>query len=65
MIVLSAASQGVSVRALNANRINSIALVDKITTVRRSNAHPVVGRLETAALVEFERRLLVFLGFGA
>ena len=40
-------------------------MVDKITTVRRSNAHPVVGRLETTTLVEFERRLLVFLGFGA
>jgi len=40
-------------------------MVDKITTVRRSNVHTVVGRLDPAALVEFERRLLVFLGFGA
>ena len=39
--------------------------VDKMTTVRRSNARAVVGRLEPTALVEFERRLLVFLGFGA
>ena len=40
-------------------------MVDKLTTVRRSNAHAVVGRLEATTLVEFERRLLVFLGFGA
>ncbi len=39
-------------------------MVDKITTVRRGNAHAVIGRLEAATLVEFERRLLVFLGFG-
>ena len=38
-------------------------MVDKITTVRRSNAH-MVGRLEATTVVEFERRLLVFLGFG-
>ncbi len=44
---------------------DSFLMVDKITTVRRSNARPVVGRLETTTLVEFERRLLVFLGFGA
>ena len=40
-------------------------MVDKITTVRRSNARTVLGRLEATTLVEFERRLLVFLGFGA
>ncbi len=39
-------------------------MVDKTTTVRRSNARTVVGRLEATTLVEFERRLLVFLGFG-
>lgn len=44
---------------------DSFLMVDKITTVRRSNAHTVLGRLEDATLVEFERRLLVFLGFGA
>ena len=43
---------------------DSFLMVDKITSVRRSNAHAVVGRLEAATLVEFERRLLVFLGFG-
>ena len=40
-------------------------MVDKITTVRRSNVQAVVGRLEATRLVEVERRLLVFLGFGA
>jgi mRNA interferase MazF len=44
---------------------DSFLMVDKITTVRRSNVHGVVGRLEATTLVEFERRLLVFLGFGA
>lgn len=44
---------------------DSFLMVDKITTLRRSNAHAAVGRLEATTLVEFERRLLVFLGFGA
>jgi len=43
---------------------DSFLMVDKITTVRRSNVHAVVGRLESTTLVEFERRLLVFLGIG-
>ena len=43
---------------------DSFLMVDKITTVRRSNAHAVLGRVEATTLVEFERRLLVFLGFG-
>lgn len=40
-------------------------MVDKLTTVSRSNVRSVVGRLEATTLVEVERRLLVFLGFGA
>ena len=40
-------------------------MVDKITTVRRSIVRTVVGRLEARMLIEFERRLLVFLGFGS
>jgi mRNA interferase MazF len=44
---------------------DSFLMVDKLTTVRRSNAHTLLGRLEATTLVEFERRLLVFLGFGA
>ncbi|MGL5860634.1 MAG: type II toxin-antitoxin system PemK/MazF family toxin [Phycicoccus sp.] len=39
-------------------------MVDKLTTVRRSNVRATIGRLEARTLVEFERRLLVFLGFG-
>ncbi len=44
---------------------DSYLMIDKITSVRRSNARTVLGRLEATTLVEFERRLLVFLGFGA
>lgn len=57
----------VPVLASQANGLghDSFLMVDKITTVRRSNAHTVLGRLEATTLVEFERRLLVFLGFGA
>ena len=44
---------------------DSFLMVDKITTVRRSNARAVIGRLEATTLVELERRLLVFLGFAA
>lgn len=44
---------------------DSFLMVEKITTVRRSNAHNVLGRLDSSTLVELERRLLVFLGFGA
>ena len=44
---------------------DSYLMVDKITTVRRSNASTVVGRLEATTLVEIGRRLLAFLGFGA
>lgn len=43
---------------------DSYLMVDAVTTVRRANAHAVLGRLEPAQLIEFERRLLVFLGFG-
>ncbi|HET9840963.1 MAG TPA: type II toxin-antitoxin system PemK/MazF family toxin [Nocardioides sp.] len=43
---------------------DSFLKVDKITTVRRTNTDRVIGRLEATTLVEFERRLLVFLGFG-
>lgn len=44
---------------------DSFLMVEKITTVRRSNAHNVLGRLDSPTMVELERRLLVFLGFGA
>lgn len=44
---------------------DSLVMVDKLTTVRRSNVRAVAGRLDPATLIEVERRLLVFLGFGA
>ncbi len=43
---------------------DSYLMVDKLTTVRRSNTGEVVGHLAATTLVEFERRILVFLGFG-
>ncbi len=44
---------------------DSFVMIDKITTVRRSNLGEEVGRLDAATMVEVERRVLVFLGFGA
>lgn len=43
---------------------DSYLMVDKVTTVRRANVHAVIGHIESTTLIEFERRLLVFLGFG-
>ena len=56
----------VSVTADEENGLDqdSFLMVDKMTTVRRSDAGTVVGRLKATTLIEFERRLLVFLGFG-
>ena len=54
----------VSADEVNGLDQDSFLMVDKLTTVRRSNAHAVIGRVEATTLVEFERRLLVFLGFG-
>ena len=42
----------------------SFAMVDKVTTVRRSSVGPAVGRLESVHMLELERRLLVFLGLA-
>ncbi|MCZ9884404.1 type II toxin-antitoxin system PemK/MazF family toxin [Arthrobacter sp. B2a2-09] len=39
-------------------------MIDKITTVRRSNVQSRVGRLTSGQLVEVERALLVFLGIA-
>lgn len=46
-------------------RVDSFLMVDKITTIRRSNAHAVIARLQATTLIEFDRRLLVFHGFSA
>jgi mRNA interferase MazF len=42
----------------------SYLMVDKLTTVRRANVSQLVGKLRPEQLIEFERRALVFLGFG-
>ena len=54
----------VSAEQSNGLAQDSYLMGDKITTIRRSNAHTVLGRLQATTLVEVERRLLVFLGFG-
>lgn len=43
---------------------DSYAMVDKITTVRRSNLGDTIGAVTPQQLVELERRLLVFLGIA-
>ena len=44
---------------------DSFLMVEKRTTVQRKNARTVVERLEATRLIQFESRLLVFLGFGS
>lgn len=39
-------------------------MIDKLTTVRRSNVQTRVGRLTATQLLEVERALLVFLGIA-
>ncbi|MEZ2390235.1 type II toxin-antitoxin system PemK/MazF family toxin [bacterium RCC_150] len=39
-------------------------MIDKLTTVRRSNVQTRVGHLTSAQMVEVERALLVFLGIA-
>ena len=45
-------------------RQDSFVMVDKLTTVRRSNVQERVGRVPAALLVDVERSLLVFLGLA-
>lgn len=42
----------------------SFAMIDKITTVRRSSAGEAIGRLDSVQMVELERRILVFVGLA-
>lgn len=42
----------------------SFAMIDKITTVRRSNLGERVGRVPSALLVDIERSIMVFLGLA-
>ncbi|WP_232547003.1 type II toxin-antitoxin system PemK/MazF family toxin [Propioniciclava soli] len=43
---------------------DSDVMVDKLTTVRRSNVQTRVGRLTAEQLAEFERSLMTFLGLA-
>ncbi|WP_327343658.1 type II toxin-antitoxin system PemK/MazF family toxin [Mycolicibacter icosiumassiliensis] len=43
----------------------SFAMVDKITTVRRSNLGTRIGRVSIALMKEIERSVMVFLGLAA
>jgi mRNA interferase MazF len=45
-------------------RSESFAMVDKITTVRRSNVDQRIGRVSASTLVEVERAMLAFLGLA-
>ena len=42
----------------------SFAMIDKITTVRRSNLRTRIGRVPSALMAEIERSLMVFLGLA-
>ena len=44
--------------------LESWVMIDKITTVRRSNLGQRLGRLSAAEVVQVNRLLAVFLGFG-
>jgi mRNA interferase MazF len=43
---------------------DSDVMIDKLTTVRRSNVQTRVGRLTTEQLVEVERAMMAFLGLA-
>jgi len=42
----------------------SLAMIDKITTVRHSSAGEAIGRLDSVQMVQLERRILVFIGLA-
>jgi len=43
---------------------DSYAMVDKLTTVKRTNVSTRVGEVTTQQLTDLERRILVFLGIA-
>lgn len=49
---------------VNGLNVDSFAMVDKITTVRRSNTRELIGSLTDVQMLELERRLVVFLGIA-
>ncbi|MFF1832283.1 type II toxin-antitoxin system PemK/MazF family toxin [Paenarthrobacter sp. NPDC058040] len=50
--------------AVNGLQQASHVMIDKPTTVRRSNVHQRLGRVTASQLVDIERALLVFLGLA-
>jgi len=44
--------------------VDSFIIVDKITTVRRSNVGVQVGSLSPLQMVELEQRIVVFVGLA-
>jgi mRNA interferase MazF len=44
---------------------SSFAMIDKITTMRRSNLGARVGRVSSTLMAEVERSLMVFLGLAS
>ncbi len=43
---------------------DSDVMIDKLTTVRRSNVHTRIGRLTAEQVVEVERAMMAFLGLA-
>lgn len=43
---------------------DSSLMVDKVTTVHRSNVGPTLGRLNETQMLELERLLITFFGIG-
>jgi mRNA interferase MazF len=43
----------------------SFAMIDKITTVRRSHLGARIGRVPTTLMADIERSLMVFLGLAS
>ena len=54
----------VPVNELSGLSAPSWVMIDKVTTVRRTNVAQRMGRLTSAQLVEIERLLMVFLGLA-
>lgn len=50
---------------LSGLRHDSDIMVDKLTTVRRSNLHQRVGRLTSRQMADVERAVVVFLGLAS
>lgn len=44
--------------------LDSDVMIDKLTTVRKSNVHAHVGRLTAEQVVEVERAMMAFLGLA-